>query len=430
VTATVFLVCFFAACVLALVRHPIFGMLAYVAVFYVNPPVRWWGQGFLLNFRWSVIAAAVTFLGILIHKTGRQDTSFARQPISLVYFAFIAWLAIQLSWAIDPDKQWEILEYYLKFGLAAFLILRCLDTEARFRYFLWAHVLGCFYFGWLAFTSHDGGRFEEFGGAGVKDANEAALTIGTGALVLGSLILWEKFSRKALLVGMAPFLVNAIIATVSRSGFLSLALGGLAFNILSPPRYRKWVVPLSVLAGILMLALTTEDYWNRIETIAYRGQEVEGKDTGSGRLEIIAAQFRMFEAHPLGCGHACTAILSPQYLGPEHLQTEAGVRASHNTFMSMLVEHGLPGAAIYLLAAWFIFRQALKVFAESRRSAGFVSVMLPAVGGSLAAMFIADQFVPYMRFEVRIWFVCLLFTLWRFQQTAVTEAETHSRGHP
>jgi O-antigen ligase len=308
-----------------------------------------------------------------------------------------------------------LLEYYVKFGVAAFLIWRSLDSEQNFRLFLWAHVAGCFYFGWLAYTAYGGGRFEEFGGAGVKDANEAALTLGSGAIVLGALLLWVKWREKTVLVGMAPFIVNAIVATVSRSGFLALVLGGLTFNLLAPSKYRKWVVPMSILAGVLMLMLTTEDYWSRVETIAYRGQEVEGKDTGSGRLEIIAAQLQMFRSYPLGCGHSCTAILSPQFLGEEHLQDQSGMRASHNTFMSMLVEHGIPGAVIYLLVVIVVARRVLLLFRGTSNTAGFIATMLPGIAGSLAAMLVADMFVPYMRFEVRIWFICLLWVLWRLK---------------
>jgi cellulose synthase/poly-beta-1,6-N-acetylglucosamine synthase-like glycosyltransferase len=82
----------------------------------------------------------------------------------------------------------------------------------------------------------------------------------------------------------------------------------------------------------------------------------------------------------------------------------------------MLVEHGWPGAVIYLTALVIIAKRALLLFRRVKGTGSFVSVMLPAIAGSLAAMFIADMFVPYMRFEVRIWFVCLLWTLWRFQK--------------
>ena len=94
-TAAVFVLSFLTACVMALARHPIYGLMAYVGVFYVNPPARWWGQGFLLNFRWSVIAAVVTLIAILVHRTGPKRANFLRQPIAVLYLIFVAWLAIQ-----------------------------------------------------------------------------------------------------------------------------------------------------------------------------------------------------------------------------------------------------------------------------------------------------------------------------------------------
>ena len=200
-TAVAFVSAFLFCCLLAVVRHPVFGVIAYVGVFYVNPPVRWWGLGALHDVRWSLIAAAVTLAGVLIHQTGRRRAGSGRDPVVFLFVAFLIWLAVQLVWAIDLGRQQTLLEYYLKFGVAVYLINRSIDTEQNFRLVLWAHVLGCFYFGWLAFAHYSGGRFEEFGGAGVKDANEAALTIGTGALMLGSLMLSRAAPAKTDPVG-------------------------------------------------------------------------------------------------------------------------------------------------------------------------------------------------------------------------------------
>ena len=56
-TGMLFMVAFMAALTLALVRHPIYGLYAYVADFYLHPPSRWWGQ-FLPDMRWSMLAAS------------------------------------------------------------------------------------------------------------------------------------------------------------------------------------------------------------------------------------------------------------------------------------------------------------------------------------------------------------------------------------
>ncbi len=73
----------------------------------------------------------------------------------------------------------------------------------------------------------------------------------------------------------------------------------------------------------------------------------------------------------------------------------------------------VPGAAIYLVMVILIAKRVGMVFRATRHTAGFIAAMLCGVAGSLAAMFVADMFVPYMRFEVRIWFICLLWVLWR-----------------
>jgi len=67
-TALVFVLAFGAGSLLAFARHPIFGLMTYIGVFYVHPPSRWWGQGLLFDVRWSLLAAAVTLLAMLVRK--------------------------------------------------------------------------------------------------------------------------------------------------------------------------------------------------------------------------------------------------------------------------------------------------------------------------------------------------------------------------
>ena len=90
------------------------------------------------------------------------------------------------------------------------MIYRTVDSERHLRWFLWAHVLGCFYLSWIAFTSYSSGRFEEFGGPGINEANAAANQLVTAILVAASLFLAGGFRQKALATGVMPFLVNAL----------------------------------------------------------------------------------------------------------------------------------------------------------------------------------------------------------------------------
>jgi O-antigen ligase len=156
----------------------------------------------------------------------------------------------------------------------------------------------------------------------------------TGILVGGSLFLAGRLRERAILLALLPLIVNALIATISRSGFLAICVGGILFNYFTPPAFRKQVRIFSVLAAVLFAVLANSGYWSRIESIKHQREEVEGVDTGSGRLVLIKAQWRMFQEHPFGCGHMCTTVLSDQYLDDSYLLE--GARASHNTFMSVL----------------------------------------------------------------------------------------------
>jgi len=413
-SAGIFVLLFLLGCGLALVRHPVFGVMTYVLLFYVSPADRWWGQGALEGMRWALAAALITAMSIAIHRPVRPAIPFAKQPLVWGFAAFTGWVAIQSFWALDQESHSDLLSYYLKYIVAMYLIYRSLDSETSIQRLLWAHVAGCTYLAWLAYTTHAGGRFDSFGGAGIGEANSGALTITTGILAAASLFLvGAKWSRVAVL-GAMPLLVNAVVATISRSGFLAFGVAGLTYNLFAPKRYSKWVRVLSVVGLGLFLILTNPDYWERIRSLEHLGEQVEGVDTGSKRLVLIQAQFEMSRRFPQGCGSRCTDVLSTEYLDPRQLTHRPGEepsRSSHNTFMTMLVDHGIPGAVAYaLMTFWMLLalRQLRKVYMGEQ---GFMATMLPAVAGSLIAITIGDLFVQYPKLEVRFWLLTLVMTM-------------------
>jgi O-antigen ligase len=430
-TGLAFLVAFAIGCLMAFARHPAYGWLTYVGVFFLNPPSRWWGQGFLLDFRWALIAAAVTLLAMLIHRRKLPPAiPFLRHGVALAYVAFIIWLGVQKLWALDPVSHHELFVYYIKFGLVLYLGYRCMDAEKHLHMFLWVHVLGCFYFGWIAFTSYEGGRFEDFGGPGLSEANAGALTIVTGVLAAGALLLVSKNRQRVILILMIPIIVNALVTTISRSGFLAAGLGGIIFNFFAPGEFRKRIRVFSILALVMFGMLAGPAYWERIRSIEKLGEEVEGVDTGAGRLVIMAAQMQMFADHPLGCGATCTAVLSSQYMDDKHLVGEGAerARASHNTFFTMLVEHGIPGATFYVFVALWILKTVRKLWRALRQQSGLLPTALPAFAGMAGAVFMCDMFATYAKFEVRIWIIAGLMAMWNLTASAAKSTAPEARG--
>lgn len=413
-TALAFLGAYATGLGLAFARHPIYGLLTYVAVFYLHPPSRWWGEA-LPDLRWSLLAAIVTLVALLFRrKEPVEGIPLFRHGVMIGLSVFLLWIAIQWTWALDTEIHAELVVICAKYALLLGLIYKCIDSPQHLKLFLWTHVLGCAYLGWIVFNSYLGGRFEGFGGPDINEANSGAVQIVTGILTAGVLFLAGRLREKAILFGIIPFIVNALVATISRSGFLAMAVGGVIFNLFTPRRFRSRVRMLSVLALVLFALLANPVYWMRIASVKFAGQEVEGVDTGAGRLVLIQAQWRMFKAHPLGCGHRCTAVLSPSYLDERQLTTSTeGVlaRSSHNTFMSLLVEQGIPGAAFYVALVLWIGRNVLLLGRRVQGDTSFVAIAFPAVAAALGAVTLADTFVDYIKLEVRLWFVALLMVM-------------------
>ncbi|MGH8259876.1 MAG: hypothetical protein ACREUG_09315, partial [Steroidobacteraceae bacterium] len=170
-TGAIFTIAFCAGCVLAFTRHPIWGAMTYIATFFLSPALRWWGQGWLADIRWAYIAALATLLALLLtRRSARPAIPLLRHGIVWAYLLFVAWLILQSLWALDATSQRELISYYVKFFVALALIYYCVDSQKNLRMLLWTHLCGCFYFGWIAYTTYTGGRFEGFGGAGVGEA--------------------------------------------------------------------------------------------------------------------------------------------------------------------------------------------------------------------------------------------------------------------
>jgi O-antigen ligase len=391
----------------------------YVATFYIHPPSRWWGQGALEDVRWALIAAAITLFSVLIRRRQRQGPSLGSFSVVWFFVALVAWLGVQLAWAMSTGLQLELFSLYIKFCVVIYLIYHCIESERDLHTFLLAHVVGCFYLGWIAFTEYQTGRFEGFGGPGLGDANAAANQLVTGALTACALYLFGRWKEKSAMAVAALFILNALIATISRSGFLALAVGGLAFAYFAPTARRFAVIALAALGVIAFLWLTNDKYWDRMDSIKYTGAQVEGLDTGGGRVEVMQAQMQMFEDHRFGCGHRCTMILSPQYIEDRFLWGEGSERSrsSHNTFLTLMVEQGVPGVIFYVALLGWCANSLRRLRHALRSIGGLLPAVLPAIGASIVAIFMGDMFVDYIRHEARIWFVALILVIFKLADT-------------
>jgi len=404
---------------LALKRSPMFGLYLYFIAFYVHPPSRWWGE-LLPDLRWSLFAAALTIVSMVIHRKDLQPPArpWLTTVPGLVLVLFVLWLWIQNAWALDSATHFSASIQFTKYLIAFYLIYRLADTPQKNTDLLLAHVAGTVYLGWLCFTSGRtlGDRLDGVGGPGLDDANALGMVLATGAVAAAAIVLTQTGWRRIACVLGVPLILNGLVLTGSRGAFLGLFAGCVIVYMLRPPR-RQLVFMVAALLGVaLMVRVVDDKFVDRMFSLRSAVDDTAEMDSSAeNRVVLIKAQLEMFGEYPFGSGHRGTVVLSPQYLDEVWLSgrgDQPAARSSHNTFMTVLTEQGIPGILLLIwLVLWYLGSLIQLRFLQKR--GGDVALLTPAVacGAGLAVVFIAGNFTDYLLAEVQIWFLAMLANL-------------------
>ncbi len=434
ITASAFLIGFFLLVGAALCRHPIYGLYAYLATFYIHPPSRWWAQS-LPDLRWAFLSAGVTLVAIVIHRS-KLDMSrpSANTVPAIVLLLFIAYLWIQTTWALDADAHLQATIQFTKYAFVAYFLYRLADTPERIRDILLVHVVGCAVLGIMAHQSNNfvDGRLNGVGGPGIDDANSLGMFLGTGAVVTAAMVLMQRGWRQIVAIASAPFILNGIILASSRGAFLGVCAGGVVLMLLKPAKYRRVFWLLAVVGLIGAVSLMDQRFIDRMHTItsAVEGSE-EIDSSAQSRYELKNAQLKMFAEYPFGAGHKGTAFLSARFLDRRWLVGNPGgegseaARSSHNTFLTALVEQGVLGAVLYVaLATWGVLTVRRLKRAQRSDSDPLLAMLGAASCGALATVFVAGLFTDYLMAEVQVWMFALLLALLQIRQARLQPSPT------
>jgi O-antigen ligase len=199
-----------------------------------------------------------------------------------------------------------------------------------------------------------------------------------------------------------------MILTQSRGGFLALVAAGVCAWLAAPKAYRRFVSIAGVLAGVLLLMLSDDAFWQRVSTI-FESSDNTGQET---RVQLIGPQLQMFLDYPFGAGHRGNELLSPQYMPPELLTGDTGTRSAHATFIAALVDQGVPGAVLLLsLYAWAFFTVRRLRRLDGLGLPAQLGLHRAALGAALASLVVSGLFLNLLKTEVQIWLIALLASL-------------------
>jgi hypothetical protein len=426
-TAIVFALAFLGGMFLCVARHPIFGLYTYVAVFYLNPPSRWWSEG-LPDLRWAFVAAAVTFGATLLRSgTGFRKKWLSHRP-ALLFCVYVLWMWIQFPWVVDTSAHAYGVGYFTKYLIVFYLIYALVDSSRHLAGFLTIHAAGCLYLGLLAFSFGGSGRVDGVGGPGIDDANSLGMQLSTGAFAGAAVFLASVSNWKWVGALAVPFAMNGVVLAGSRGGFLGLVAGGFAF-FLFRPRRALFVTTAAAGAGlVLFFVLATAQFWERVATIL---QPVESKvveDASIGtRIALVPAQLAMARDYPFGAGFDGTTALSFTYIDVRYHSGREG-RSSHNTLLSALVDQGVPGLIlwVWMIAATGTLLLRVRQWARVHDDRS-LSWMAAGVAAMTATVIVAGLFAPYLNKEVYIWCLALACAMASITSVPKLVAETERR---
>lgn len=399
---------------MALIVRPDFGLYTYMAVLYVHPPSRWWGDA-LPDIRWSLVAAAVTLLAVYVHRSGsRERPPWYSSTIARILILYTIWMWIQAPWVISPSHLDGVV-LFTKYCVLFFLIYEIVDSEDKLFNFALVHVLGCAYLGLLIYLAPDSGRLDGIGGPGIDNANALAMQLGTGLIFASFMILRKRNWQRWAALAAIPFILNGIIQTETRGAIAGLLVAGVATIYLKPNRFRRQYYVLAVLGLLAVGAIASKPFLDRLAsaTAAAQGEE-EWDNSAQTRVALFEAQLRMLKDYPLGAGHQGTATLSTRYLEERWLARNSGDRASHNTVMSIAVDQGLPGLILLTILVAAVFRALIQSKRLDKKGLpDGLALYRAMVGGALITAIVSGMFTQFLKAEIQIWCFALVAVLYR-----------------
>jgi O-antigen ligase len=257
---------------------------------------------------------------------------------------FLLWAAASMLWTIDRDSTVGRVTTYAQLVLLACLIWQLARSEARQSSLYQAYVLGAYVsavstiLNYLSGTSIIPGRY--VAGAGFN-ANDLGFTLVLAVPMAWYLSIAGERGRLFWLNRLyVPLGMAAVLLTGSRSAFLpSLVALGLVPWTMTRLRLRSKVAVV-LLAGASLYfigSFVPETSWERLSQT--KSEITAG--TMTHRRDIWEIGMQLSRQQPVtGFGAGTFTAAAAPYLDRP--------RASHNAYLSVLVEQGLVGLALFV----------------------------------------------------------------------------------
>jgi O-antigen ligase len=351
----------------------------------------------VVSYYWPVgeLGVAIAAVGLFL-QVGKVSIRVP-YPV-LLYFAFVLWAYIaslaSSYHVIVLDTAFE----HLKLVAIMLIVVNALRTEGQIRFYL-LFFLGCFVLFPLRGTLVGGNTI-----AGralwnyiYSSPNDlAALSLIALGVALGMLFSKPPYTLVHLGAAITSILLLVVILlTQSRGAFLGLVAGMAPAALWS---VVKRPVRMALLAGVVVLVVgqtVPPSTWERLSGIAQLTStstvaQADPEGSAAERFEIQKTGWQIFLDHPIsGVGLGAFPDAVARY------NPELGKKDTHNTYLNLAAELGLPGLLIWCALVWLVLRRSYR----SRQLAGRtnLSIQQAWIERAFWAYLVAGMFGTYAR---------------------------------
>ncbi len=358
-----FLIVFFVGSLASLAKDPLWGLLTYVFVYFNIPGHQWWGNQ-LPGWRWSLISAAVLLVSCFIHQEKLSRLKWTENRPGKYLLGLLGLMLVMGPFTPFPEQAWEKSYDFFRYVLIFFMVGKVLSDFRRYKAFLGILLFCTFYLTVLAHHHFDGARLD---GVGLPDASDANMLAALMILFLPLFLVigitergWIRWAA----LGALPLVLNTFVMCGSRGAFVGIiAQGALALWLLRKHIGLKKAVACCAVVAVGLTFLMSDQYRERLFGMKQGLQEETLVETSAGRWETWEYGLDMAKDYPLGAGGGAFMTMSPGYLPEYLLEKSVGVRASHNTYLLILVEQGFFGLLVFIGFLWLQF----SVLTKARR---------------------------------------------------------------
>lgn len=373
-----------------------------------KPPV--WSLGFIglciytfaiLTYKLPVgeLGIAVAIFGVLLDRHHHLSI-----PLAVwLMLAYVLWAFAGTYVSAYPDLVISRSLDQLKLLIVLWLVVNVLRTKERIRYYS-VLVIGCF----ILFPVR-GALVNFFTGNTIwgrvvwnfvySNPNDLAAYCLLAFGVALSVCLSPDVQRLVRLGAAvaAALLIQIVLMTQSRGAFLGL-LVGMGPAALRAVRTRPTRVLAAIAAAILILLVTPNQVWQRLSgvtklTSASTIVEADPEHSAEQRFEIAKVGWRIFIDHPFaGVGLGAYRIANGKYA------PELGQRDTHNTYLNLAAELGVPGLLIWCAMVGSVFQVRSRV--RARNGDSLSGLRLVWLERATVAFLVAGFFGTYSTISV------------------------------